>query len=71
MQTAYDMPRKRAARALRLADYGIEVGRPANFVFLAADDAQQALRLQPARRILMRNGRLVPQGWEQDRLNPN
>ena len=59
IQTAFDMPRRRAARALRLEDYGIMVGRPANLIFLAAENAQEALQLQPTKRMVFRNGILV------------
>jgi len=59
IQTAFDMPRWRAARALRLEDYGIMVGEPANLVFLAAQNAREALQLQPVKRMVIRNGILV------------
>jgi cytosine/adenosine deaminase-related metal-dependent hydrolase len=59
IQTAFNMPRNRAARALNLVDYGIIPGTPANLVLLAATDAQEALQLQPAQRIVFRNGVLV------------
>ncbi len=62
IETAFDMPRQRAARVLRLADYGLAVGAPANVVFFAAEDAQEALRLQPVRRYVVRGGRLVATG---------
>ena len=59
IQTAFDMPRWRAARAIRLEDYGIMVGAPANIVFLAAQNAREALQLQPIKRLVIRNGSLV------------
>jgi cytosine deaminase len=59
IQTAFNMPRNRASRALNLVDYGIIPGTPANLVLLAATDAQEALQLQPAQRIVFRNGVLV------------
>jgi cytosine/adenosine deaminase-related metal-dependent hydrolase len=48
-----------AAQALRLDEYGLEEGHPADIVFLAAGNALEALRLQPIDRIVVRNGRLV------------
>jgi cytosine deaminase len=59
IQTAFDMPRYRAARMLNLQEYGIMIGKPANLVFLAAHDAQEALQLQPVKRLVIRNGQLV------------
>lgn len=59
IRTAFDMPRWRAAKALNLKDYGIIVGMPANMVFLAARNPQEALQLQPGRRLVIRNGKLV------------
>ncbi len=59
VQTAFDMPRSHAARALRLDEYGLRVGAPADLVFLAAENAQEALQLQPLRRYVVRGGRLI------------
>jgi cytosine/creatinine deaminase len=59
IQTAFDMPRWRAANTLNLKDYGIMVGKPANIVFIAAENAREALQLQPIKRLVIRNGCLV------------
>ena len=59
IEAAFDLPRSNAAGALRLEGYGIEPGSPADFVLLAADNAREALRLQPPRRYVVRNGRVV------------
>ena len=58
-ETAFDLPRSNAAKALRLEGYGIEPGNPADFVLLATVTAREALRLQPPRRYVVRNGRVV------------
>lgn len=48
------------ARALRLADYGLEVGGRGDLVVLdGVADATEALRLQPARRWVVKGGRVV------------
>ena len=60
-QIAFDMPRRRAAQALRLEGYDLSIGNPANIVFLQAENALEALRLQPVERIVVRNGQLVSQ----------
>ena len=59
IQQAFDMPRYNAAKALRIADYGIAVGHPADFVILPVETALDALRLQPLPRYIVRGGRLI------------
>lgn len=59
IQTAFDMPRQKAAQTLGLVNYELTAGAPANVVFIAADNAQEALRLQPMRRFVVRHGRIV------------
>jgi cytosine/creatinine deaminase len=44
------------AKTLGLADYGIQVGNPANFVVLQANSAADALRLKPNRLFVVREG---------------
>ena len=70
IQTAFDMPRWRAALSLRLKDYGIMVGRPANLVFLAAKNAREALQLQPVKRMVFRDGILVSSREERITYQP-
>jgi cytosine deaminase len=59
IQAAFDMPRYNAARILRLEKYGVRVGAEANLVVLDADSAIDALRRQPDRRCVIRQGRLL------------
>jgi cytosine deaminase len=66
IQTAFDMPRWHAARALNLKDYGIIVNAPANIVFLAAENAREALQLQPVERMVVREGNIVSNRTEKD-----
>jgi cytosine/creatinine deaminase len=68
IQTAFDMPRQRAAQALRLADYEIQAGAPANFTLFAATNAQDALRLQPPRRYVVRGGRILAENVVEQKL---
>jgi len=70
IQTAFDMPRWRAAQALNLKGYGIFAGAPANIVFLAAENAREALRLQPLKRLVIRNGNLVSTREERSSYQP-
>jgi cytosine deaminase len=59
IRAAFDMPRYNAARMLRLDRYGLEVGAPANLVILDARSAADALRRQPPRRYVIREGRVL------------
>ena len=59
IQTAFDMPRQHAAKALRITDYGLEAGMPANFTLIETTNAQDALRLQPTRRYVVRAGHIL------------
>src|SRR6266516_25421 len=55
-----DLITTNAARALRIQDtYGIEEGKPANFLILDALSAFEALRLVPARLHVFKHGREV------------
>jgi cytosine deaminase len=69
IQTAFDMPRERAANALRLEDYGLEVGKPANFALIEATNAQDALRLQPNRRYVVREGQILVEAKVEQELH--
>ncbi len=59
IQAAFDMPRYHAARLWRKEGYGIRVGAEANLIVLDATSAVEALRRQPTRRYVIRNGRLL------------
>jgi cytosine/creatinine deaminase len=56
----FDLITTHAARVLRLQDrYGIEEGKPADFLILDASSAFEALRLIPARLQVFKGGRRV------------
>lgn len=59
MQAAFDMPRSRAAHALRLSDYGIYVGAAANLVLIPAESAADALARHPIRPYVIRRGQIL------------
>ena len=56
---AFDMPRYNAARLWRLENYGLHVGVEANLVILDARSAVEALRRQPDRRYVIKQGRVL------------
>jgi cytosine/creatinine deaminase len=55
---AYEMITTNPARAAE-AEWGIEAGKPANFVLLDCEDEVEAIRLRPACRWVVRLGRIV------------
>jgi len=59
IQAAFDMPRYHAAKTLRLPEYGIRVGNPANLVLIEAESAIDALRRQPVRSHVIREGKIL------------
>jgi cytosine deaminase len=69
IQAAFDMPRYNAARTLRLPEYGLQEGLPANLVLLPTTSAVDAVRRQPPAALVVREGRVlarteVRQSWE-------
>ena len=59
IRAAFDMPRYNAARVLRLSDYGLHVGAPANLVLIPASSAVDALARQPIRPYVIRQGEIL------------
>jgi cytosine deaminase len=59
MRACFDAVTVNAARILGLADYGLEVGKAADFVLLQAADPVEAIRLRAARLLVVRRGRVV------------
>jgi cytosine/adenosine deaminase-related metal-dependent hydrolase len=65
-ETLYDMGTVNGARIMRRPDYGLEVGRRADLIVVAAPSVQEAYRTQASRlavvhdgRVVARNGRIV------------
>lgn len=59
IRTAFNMPRYHAALGRRLQNYGVKVGADANLVVIAAGSDIEALRRQPDRRYVIRNGKIL------------
>lgn len=59
IEAVYDMITTNAAKAMGLADYGLEVGRRADLVVLDAPNVKEAFRLQADRLCVVRKGRVV------------
>jgi cytosine deaminase len=67
---AFDMPRYHAAKSLQIKDYGLSVGSKANLVLMKAKSAADALRRQPERLYVIRNGEVLIQSERNIRLSP-
>ncbi|MCM5558031.1 amidohydrolase family protein [Pleomorphomonas sp. JP5] len=59
IDAAFHCVTDRAARAIGLEDYGLEVGKAANLVVLQARDTVEAIRLKPTRLSVVRNGKVI------------
>jgi cytosine deaminase len=59
IETLYDMATVNGARLMRLPDYGLEAGRRADLVVVAAPSVQEAYRTQPPRLAVIHDGRVV------------
>jgi cytosine/creatinine deaminase len=59
LEQVLDMVTSNAARAARLPDYGIAPGNKADLVVLGAPSVREALRLQPPRRHVIKNGKEI------------
>jgi cytosine deaminase len=56
---AFDMVTAAAARVLGIADYGIAVGGPADFVVVEAASVPEAVATRPRRKLVIKAGRVV------------
>ena len=59
LEQAMSMVTDNAAKAARVTDYGIAPGKPADLVVVGAPSVHEAIRLQPPRRHVFKNGREV------------
>ncbi|MES2838673.1 MAG: cytosine deaminase [Pseudomonadota bacterium] len=60
LQRALDFVTNHSARTLALGErYGIELGRPANFLVMSADSDYEVLRLQASARVSVRHGQVI------------
>jgi len=59
LEQAMSMVTDNAAKAARVTDYGIAPGKPADLVVVGASSVHEAIRLQPPRRHVFKNGREV------------
>jgi cytosine deaminase len=62
LQAAFDIVTTAGAKALRLEDYGIEIGGKADFVAITAEHIPEAVVGFPGNRRVFKGGRLVAEG---------
>ena len=68
IEALFDMPTVNSARILRIEDYGLEEGRAASLNVIAAPTVQEAFRMRPDRRYVIRRGRIVAETRTESRL---
>lgn len=59
IKAAFDMPRYNAAKNFGLKHYGVQVGARANLIIIDAGSAVEALRRQPDRLYVIRDGKIL------------
>lgn len=59
LQLAFEMVTSAAARVLGIADYGLAVGGPADFVAVEAGSVAEAVAARPRRKLVIKGGRVV------------
>ncbi len=69
IEQVFAMPTINAAKVLRLKDYALAPGAPANCVIIDAGNASEAIRFRPPRRMVMKNGRVVAESSVTRRLS--
>jgi len=69
VEAVFDMITTNAAKAMRItAEYGIQVGRRADLVIIDAGSVPEALRLQPDRLWVIREGRVIAENRSSRKL---
>lgn len=64
-EIVYDMLTFNAAKVMRLSDYGVKVGNPADLNVIEAPNIREALRLRPSRSHVLKRGDIVSQTNEE------
>src|SRR6056297_2767648 len=59
VKIVYDMITQNAARIMKITDYGIKIGNTADFNIIDASNIQEALRLRPSRKYVVKAGDII------------
>ncbi len=68
IEKVYDMITHDAAKILDLKDYGLEEGKVADLVVLDCKTVKDAIRLQPARRYVIKKGKVIAKNERKEEL---
>jgi len=60
-EVLFDMMTINAAKAMRISDYGLDIGKRANINIIDAPNIKEAIRTQPDRLYVIKDGRIVAQ----------
>lgn len=71
VKAAFDMPRYGAAKVMRIKDYDIKVGNPANLVLIDAKDALDTIRHQAGRLFVIKNGKVLVENQRSTIFHPS
>ena len=69
IEKVYDMVTTDGAKILRLPNYGTEPGCRANLVVVDTEDVRSAIRLQPARLYVIRDGKIISETRKETRFS--
>lgn len=69
IEKVYDMVTIDAAKILKIKNYGIEEGNDANLVIINASDVRDAIRLNPERLFVIREGKIIAQSKIETKLD--
>lgn len=64
IRIVYDMITVNAARAMGIKNYGLRPGCPADLNIIEAPNIQEAFRLRPARKYVIKNGKIIARSEE-------
>ncbi len=68
IEEVFNMPTYNAAKILRLEDYGIKEGNRADLVIFDTKTAVDAIRLQPDRKFVIKEGRIIAESSSQSKI---
>jgi cytosine deaminase len=68
IEEVFNMPTHNAAQILRLDNYGIKEGNRADLVVFDTKTAVDAIRLQPDRRFVIKEGRIIAESSSQSKI---
>jgi cytosine deaminase len=68
LEIAFDMVTKNAAKSVGLINYGLAIGDRADLVIIEASSVHEALRWQPDRAYVIKEGKVIGRSWSKREL---